>query len=112
MLLMSPVSFIQNPVLWLDLMARYRVQWTVAPDFSLNLVARKFQEKSLGTKSELDLSHLRYITSAAEPCRPETQRRFSEVFQPQAAGSSTRLVFVRVGFFFICGFAADTNCVA
>ena len=42
--MMSPLSFIKNPVLWVELMSKLRVSWGVAPDFAFRLVARKFQD--------------------------------------------------------------------
>ncbi len=39
---MSPISFIKNPVLWIQLMSRYKATHTQAPDFAYALAARKF----------------------------------------------------------------------
>jgi acyl-CoA synthetase (AMP-forming)/AMP-acid ligase II len=85
--LMSPVTFIQKPLLWLQLMSLHKVQWSVAPDFAFRLVARKFKEAQSRANGSnplpgLDLSYLRYLTQAAEPARPETHEEFTEVFAP------------------------------
>ena len=42
--MISPIDFIKNPLLWIDLMSRLRVNWSVAPDFSFRFAARKFIE--------------------------------------------------------------------
>lgn len=39
----SPLSFITNPILLVDLMSQLRVTWAVAPDFEYRLLARKFK---------------------------------------------------------------------
>jgi acyl-CoA synthetase (AMP-forming)/AMP-acid ligase II len=56
----SPLTFIRNPLLWLELMSRHRVSWSVGPDFSYRLVTRKFKEAKAKRKDPipgLDLSH-------------------------------------------------------
>jgi acyl-CoA synthetase (AMP-forming)/AMP-acid ligase II len=80
---MSPLTFIRNPLLWLELMSRHRVSWSVGPDFAYRLVARKFREAQAKTKNpipRLDLSHIRYLISGAEPVRTTTKETFSMEF--------------------------------
>lgn len=83
--MMSPITFIQNPLLWLDLMSRHRVNWGIAPDFAYRLVTRKFQEaKARGAGrnpiGDLDLSCIRVLSNAAEPVRLDTCEIFGSVF--------------------------------
>jgi acyl-CoA synthetase (AMP-forming)/AMP-acid ligase II len=85
--MMSPLTFIQKPLLWLQLMSLHKIQWSVAPDFAFRLVSRKFKEaqnKASGSSPfpNLDLSCLKYLTTAAEPARPETHDEFTELFTP------------------------------
>lgn len=40
----SPISFIKNPLLWIDLLSKYKATHTQAPNFAYALVARKFEE--------------------------------------------------------------------
>ena len=83
--MMSPLDFIKNPLLWLDLMSRHRVFWGMAPDFAYSLVARKFIEaKKRNNGIEpipgLDLSSIGFLENAAEPIRTATVKTFGEVF--------------------------------
>ena len=83
--MMSPITFVQNPLLWLELISKHKVNWNIAPDFSYQLVSRKFQEvKASGREPiiDLDLSCITHLKTAAEPCRPETQQLLLENFGP------------------------------
>jgi hypothetical protein len=76
--MMSPLTFIGNPVLWMELMSRHKVTFTLAPDFAYSLVARKFQ--TARRIPDLDLSSLQYLGSCAEPIRTATIEQFGKVF--------------------------------
>jgi acyl-CoA synthetase (AMP-forming)/AMP-acid ligase II len=84
--MMSPIDFIQKPLLWLELMSRHRVSWGIAPDFAYRLVTCKFIEarnRAGGKKNPipgLDLSSIRYLTNTAEPVRLDTSANFSDLF--------------------------------
>jgi acyl-CoA synthetase (AMP-forming)/AMP-acid ligase II len=84
--MMSPITFMQDPLLWIKLIAKHKVQWGVAPDFAFNLVSKRAEQLAKETKKHslhgLDLSSLRYLTTAAEPCRPETEANFTKAFAP------------------------------
>ncbi|CAB9522495.1 Putative fatty-acid--CoA ligase FadD21 [Seminavis robusta] len=77
--MMSPISFIRNPVRWVELMSKHKVHWCMAPDFSFRLVARKYREHK--NPPALDLSGLSGLGSAAEPVQPDTKAMFESVFQ-------------------------------
>jgi acyl-CoA synthetase (AMP-forming)/AMP-acid ligase II len=82
--MMSPLSFIKNPLLWLELMSRNKVTWSVAPDFAYRLVTRKFNEARKLTNQPilgLDLSSIRYLQNAAEPIRLDTREYFESAFK-------------------------------
>ncbi|CAB9504961.1 expressed unknown protein [Seminavis robusta] len=83
--MMSPISFIKKPLLWLDLMSNHNVTFGVAPDFAYHLVARKFKEEmsKAGGKCpipNLDLSSVKYLQNGAEPIRLDTQEAISSTF--------------------------------
>ena len=85
--MMSPISFIQNPLLWFELMSKHQVNYTAGPDFSFRLVARKFREgrDASGGDSpilDLDLSSIRLLALTAEPIRPDTHTVISSLFGP------------------------------
>lgn len=79
--LMSPVTFIKNPPLWMDLLSQTRSHWTCAPTFAIRLTARKFSERERKEGPQnLDLSCLRKIQVCAEPIQPDTKQVFDKVF--------------------------------
>ena len=86
--MMSPLSFIKNPLLWIELMSRHKVEWSTAPDFAYQLVARKFQEAKKKTPvgqdpiPNLDLSSIVNLANTAEPTRLDTLMKFNEAFAP------------------------------
>lgn len=75
--LMSPTSFVQQPLAWLEAISKYRGTTTASPNFGYELCLRKITDESLDC---LDLSSLRVAISGAEPIRATTMRRFSKRF--------------------------------
>lgn len=82
--MMSPLSFLRSPLLWIQIMSEHRVHLTVAPDFAYRLAAKRFNEaKAKGhpdTAFGLDLSNLCQLQSAAEPIRSDTKEIFEQAF--------------------------------
>ncbi|CAB9524879.1 Putative fatty-acid--CoA ligase FadD21 [Seminavis robusta] len=81
----SPLSFLENPLLWMELLSRTRSNFGMAPDFAFRLVARKYHEAKKRPGGvcpipDLDLSAIRGITNAAEPIRADTRALFLEAF--------------------------------
>jgi acyl-CoA synthetase (AMP-forming)/AMP-acid ligase II len=75
--LMSPVTFIQKPIRWLEAISRYQVSTSGAPNFAYDLVARRATAEQI---SRLDLSSLQVAFCGAEPIRVETLDRFAAKF--------------------------------
>lgn len=71
---MSPLSFLQRPMLWMEAVSNYRATHLQAPNFAFKLVARKFQNQTL------DLSCVRHIINAAEPVDAESMKVFYDTF--------------------------------
>ena len=84
--MISPIDFIKNPLLWIDLMSRLRVNWSVAPNFAYRHAARKFIEAKNRSGygqdplQNLDLSSIVYLQNAAEPIQLDTKELFEEAF--------------------------------
>jgi acyl-CoA synthetase (AMP-forming)/AMP-acid ligase II len=74
---MAPGTFMKRPIRWLELMSRYRVTHTAAPDFAYDLCARTATDSQV---AELDLSAVRIAITGAEPVRARTLDRFMERF--------------------------------
>lgn len=83
--MISPITFVQNPLLWIDLMSKLRVNWTVAPNFAFRLTARKFMEAKAKKNTEpipdLDLTSLKYMQNSAEPIQTDTKDMFEQAFK-------------------------------
>lgn len=77
--LMSPVTLLQNPLLWLKAISRYRATITGAPNFAYDQCARRIPDSVLPS---LDLSSLQVAFSGAEPVRAETLELFASKFAP------------------------------
>lgn len=75
--LMAPATFLQRPLLWLELVQRYRAATTGAPDFAWRLCVERSTAEERGA---LDLSSLIIAFNGAEPIHYETQHRFVEAF--------------------------------
>lgn len=75
--LMSPMTFLQRPLRWLETIARCQATISVAPNFAYELCARKITPERRAT---LDLSRWDTAVCGAEPVRYETVQRFVSAF--------------------------------
>lgn len=76
----APLSFIKDPMLWLDILHKSKSRYTLAPNFAYGLATRKFDPKRFNSHGGLDLSSLRMIVNAAEPVNPDTMDSFLHTF--------------------------------
>lgn len=76
--LMSPVSFLQRPIRWLEAISRYKGTTSGAPNFAYDLCADKATPAQIDA---LDLSSWSLAFCGAEPIRPETLERFARTFE-------------------------------
>ncbi|WP_437896085.1 amino acid adenylation domain-containing protein [Sorangium sp. So ce124] len=77
--LMSPVSFLQRPMRWLEAISRHRATCSGGPNFAYDLCVRKALPEELAA---VDLSSWSVAFSGAEPVRAETLDRFAATFGP------------------------------
>jgi fatty acid CoA ligase FadD28 len=75
--LTSPVSFLQRPARWMQMVASYPDASTGAPNFAFELALRKTSDDDM---AGYDLSNVSTIISGAERVRPDTLKRFAERF--------------------------------
>jgi amino acid adenylation domain-containing protein/non-ribosomal peptide synthase protein (TIGR01720 family) len=78
--MMSPASFIQQPLRWLEAISRHRGTHSAAPNFGYDLCLHKITPEQ---RERLDLSCWRMAMTGAEPIRWETMERFAATFAPQ-----------------------------
>ncbi|XVQ09902.1 fatty acyl-AMP ligase [Spirillospora sp. CA-255316] len=77
--LMSPITFIKRPVVWLDMVTRHRATIIVGPNFGYELLLRRVTDAQL---ADLDLSSLLIAKNGAEPVLAGTLDRMVERFGP------------------------------
>lgn len=86
--LLSPYTFLQRPLRWLEAITRYRGTISSAPNFAYSLCANRIKPQHLAS---LDLSSWRVAANGAEPIRAETLARFARIFG--ACGFDPRAAF-------------------
>ncbi len=72
----TPADFLGRPLLWAELMSRYRATITTAPNFAWAVLTHQLNRAEPGT---IDLSALTVAGNGAEPIDPATMRRFVDV---------------------------------
>jgi amino acid adenylation domain-containing protein/non-ribosomal peptide synthase protein (TIGR01720 family) len=77
-ILMSPASFLQHPLRWLEAVSRFQVTHTGGPNFAYDLCVRRVSAEQ---RAKLDLRSWRVAYNGAEPVRFETLRRFADEFR-------------------------------
>ncbi|WP_438016891.1 amino acid adenylation domain-containing protein [Sorangium sp. So ce315] len=95
--LLSPITFLQRPLRWLQAITRHRGTCAGGPNFAFDLCARKVKAEEL---AELDLSTWDVAFCGAEPIRPATLERFARAFTPSG--------FRRAAFYPCYGLAEAT----
>ena len=77
--LMSPTTFLKQPINWLKAISDYGAVISGGPNFAYDLCVRKVTPEQ---RESLDLSSWRLAFCGAEPIRPETLEQFAETFAP------------------------------
>ncbi len=77
--LMSPASFLRNPLGWLELISRTGAAISGAPNFGYDYCLRK---STPAQRAKLDLSTWRLSFCGAEPIHAATLQEFAEAFEP------------------------------
>ena len=77
--LMSPLMFLQNPLRWLQAIARTKSNVSGGPNFAYDLCLRKINPEQL---VDLDLSCWEVAFNGAEPINPQTLEQFAHKFAP------------------------------
>ena len=75
--MMSPISFVQKPVRWLQAISKYKATTSGAPNFAYDLLCDRVKEEQI---KQLDLSSWKVAFSGAEPVQKDTLNRFSLKF--------------------------------
>jgi acyl-CoA synthetase (AMP-forming)/AMP-acid ligase II len=75
--LLSPVSFLQRPARWMQLMAKHSGSGSSAPNFDFELAVRRTSDDDM---AGFDLGDVRAIISGGERVNAETLKRFTDRF--------------------------------
>jgi long-chain fatty acid adenylyltransferase FadD28 len=75
--LTSPVAFLQRPARWMQLLASNSRAYSAAPNFALEVAARKTSDDDL---AGFDFSDVLVIVTGSERVHPATLRRFTQRF--------------------------------
>jgi len=71
----TPLDFLRSPMLWAELISKYRGTLTAAPNFAYSLLARKLAQAPDGA---VDLSSMRWMWNGAEPVDPDTMEHLAK----------------------------------
>jgi long-chain fatty acid adenylase/transferase FadD26 len=74
---MSPLSFLQRPARWMQLLGENGLSYSCAPNFAFDLAARRTSDEDM---AGLDLGDVLAINNGAERVQPATIKRFNERF--------------------------------
>ncbi len=77
--LTSPLSFLERPARWMQLLASHPQAFSSAPNFAFELAARKTTDADMAGH---DLGDVFIIQSGAERVNPTTLKRFTDRFAP------------------------------
>ncbi|XVF69705.1 hypothetical protein PTKIN_Ptkin11bG0103600 [Pterospermum kingtungense] len=80
-ILFSPMTFIRNPLMWLQIMSNYKATHSAGPNFAFELLVRRL-ESDKDKVWNYDLSSLIFLMVAAEPVRQGTLQRFIKLTRP------------------------------
>eukprot|EP00050_Salpingoeca_kvevrii_P005218 m.274499 g.274499 ORF g.274499 m.274499 type:complete len:1902 (+) comp11091_c1_seq8:214-5919(+) len=74
--MMSPLTFLRSPYVWLKAITDYKARFTAAPNFAYELCVRKISPEQ---RKALHFPGCSFL-NCAEPVRADTIRRFAEAF--------------------------------
>jgi acyl-CoA synthetase (AMP-forming)/AMP-acid ligase II len=86
--LMTPVAFVQRPLVWLRAISDYRAEVAGGPNFAFDLCVERYRPEQM---DGIDLSGWKVAFNGAEPVRAESIRRFSLTYAAHGFAASAML---------------------
>jgi acyl-CoA synthetase (AMP-forming)/AMP-acid ligase II len=83
--LLSPVAFVQRPLLWLRAISDFRAEVAVGPNFAFDLCVDRYRAEDM---ADIDLSCWKLALNASEPVRADTIGRFATTFATHGFAAS------------------------
>ena len=77
--LMPPITFLQRPIRWLQMISKYKITNSGGPNFAYDLCVQKITPEQHET---LELSSWTIAYNGAEPIRQSTLEQFTRTFEP------------------------------
>src|SRR5262249_8158595 len=101
-ILMSPASFLQRPIRWLQAISDFKATVSGGPNFAYELCVNRVSAEQRAT---LDLSSWNLAFNGAEPVQTQTLRRFADAFA--SCGFNREALYPCYGLaeatLFVCG---------
>ncbi|MFG2637987.1 fatty acyl-AMP ligase [Streptomyces sp. NPDC048362] len=82
---LTPMTFLMNPSIWLQSIDRYGAQFSAAPNFAYDLCIERITPEH---RKSIDLHGWKYALSGAEPVRAATLDRFAAAYSGSGFRSS------------------------
>ncbi|MDU9392280.1 fatty acyl-AMP ligase [Pseudomonas sp. zfem002] len=86
--IMAPSTFVRQPLLWLQAIARYKARLAGGPNFAYNLAVERYDAQRL---AGLDLSHWTHALNGADVVRSASLSRFAECYGAHGFAASSFL---------------------
>jgi acyl-CoA synthetase (AMP-forming)/AMP-acid ligase II len=86
--LMTPVAFVQRPLVWLRAIGDYRAEVAGGPNFAFDLCVERYRPEQM---EGIDLSGWKVAFNGAEPVRAESIRRFCDTYARHGFAASAML---------------------
>lgn len=86
--ILSPATFVRQPLVWLQAIARYRARLAGGPNFAYNLAVERYDARRL---EGLDLSCWTHALNGADVVRPASLTRFAECYGAHGFAASAFL---------------------
>jgi 1-acyl-sn-glycerol-3-phosphate acyltransferase len=80
LIVMSPLTFLARPAIWLETVSRYGATLSAGPNFAFQSCVDRISDADL---DQLELSSWRIAFNGSEPVSPTTLARFAERFGPR-----------------------------
>lgn len=100
---MSPLTFIQRPLLWAETIDKYKATHTGGPNFAYSLLAKRISQSGV----TYDMSSLVHADISAEPIAPSTLQKMVDIGIPSRAIMQTYGIAECVGMLLTCGKGVD-----
>jgi acyl-CoA synthetase (AMP-forming)/AMP-acid ligase II len=84
-ILMTPISFLKRPHLWLRMMAEFHIGFTAAPNFAYELCLHRITDEQI---EGIDLSHWKFGVNGSESVQASTISEFARRFAAQGLGAN------------------------